>query len=468
MIAACDVTGLDARQMTGVGISVGDEPTAETSHAETSLGPTRLLSLKLSNFRGFSDLHINFPEDGPAVLIGVNGAGKSTVLDAIAMHLAPFAAHAGGYLNDVHVRAPKETDIGVGERECRITARLRVGSSATEWVLSGPPESAAQTPAPFEKAVALTVALTQSRDAGIAVLCSFPATRGLRDRHDTFKRFRPHRQQQQLEAYHGAFDGGLGPFQDFVRWFGGAEDIENEARLRRDPAYRNPQLQAIRHALTVFLNALGSGHFSDLRAERHAADDGSVKTVELSVLKDGTRLGFQQLSEGERNTILLVADIARRLAIANPAAADPLHGAGIVLIDEVDLHLHPTWQRGIVPALSAAFPNLQFIVSTHSPAVLSAIKREHVFVLESFALVRVTPPTYGRDAGSILSEVFGVPERIADVEAKIYRAAVLIDEERIAEAKATLEELASILGEHDAELVRLRTVLSFVETPVRG
>lgn len=442
---------------------MGDEPTAETRHAEPSLGPTRLLSLKLTNFRGFSDLQIDFPADGPAVLIGVNGAGKSTVLDAIAILLAEFVGLVRGYLDD---RAAKETDINVGARECNITGRLRASSRATEWVLNGPPGNAL-TWVPFEMHVTaeeLKRALTQSKDAGIAVLCSFPATRGLRDRDDAVARAKP--SHRQLEAYHGAFDRGLGPFQDFVRWFGGAEDIENEARVRRDPAYRNPQLQAIRHALTVFLNALGSGHFADLRAERQAADDGSVKTVELSVLKDGTRLGFQQLSEGERNTILLVADIARRLAIANPASADPLHGAGIVLIDEVDLHLHPTWQRGIVPALSAAFPNLQFIVSTHSPAVLSAIKREHVFVLENFALVRVTPPTYGRDAGSILSEVFGVPERVADVEAKIRQAAVLIDEERIDEAKATLEELASILGEHDAELVRLRTVLSFVETPV--
>ena len=98
--------------------------------------------------------------------------------------------------------------------------------------------------------------------------------------------------------------------------------------------------------------------------------------------------------------------------------------------------------------------------------MLSRIPRENVFILEDFNLVRVTPHTYGRDSNSILGEVFGVPERPADIEAKIREVATLLDDERLPEAKAALDELLSILGEHDTEILRLRTVLSFLETPV--
>jgi predicted ATP-binding protein involved in virulence len=134
-----------------------------------------------------------------------------------------------------------------------------------------------------------------------------------------------------------------------------------------------------------------------------------------------------------------------------------------VLIDEIDAHLHPGWQREFLPALEATFPGCQFIVSTHSPQVLSRVHREHVFIFESFKRIEVTPYTYGRDSNSILSETMDLPEHPLDVTAKIREVAVLLDAERMEEGKAALNALGELLGEHDVEVIRLKSALAFLE-----
>ena len=102
-----------------------------------------------------------------------------------------------------------------------------------------------------------------------------------------------------------------------------------------------------------------------------------------------------------------MTDLARRLAIANPwLGENALEGEGIILIDEIDLHLHPQWQRRVLPALTQTFPNCQFIVTTHSPQVLSEVPGESVFILENGKLLDYSPHTRGRDSNSILSEIF--------------------------------------------------------------
>ncbi|HHQ4394817.1 TPA: AAA family ATPase, partial [Vibrio cholerae] len=91
--------------------------------------------------------------------------------------------------------------------------------------------------------------------------------------------------------------------------------------------------------------------------------------LDMTVIKNGSEISIFNLSQGEKTLIALVSDIARRLVILNPSLENPLNGYGIVLIDEIDLHLHPKWQQTIVQKLENTFPNIQFILSTHSPLV---------------------------------------------------------------------------------------------------
>lgn len=424
--------------------------------------PSRLLELNLRNFRGFSSLSFRLPPEGPAVLIGENGAGKSTVLDAIAMLLSSFTALARGVPARQAEVAPTEGDIRVGAPNASVSATFRVGRGEQFWDIGLNRLRGAGAPGKeiVRQAEILRERIVRGAPASLPILCSYSVNRGLGD--DGGPRRAP-RTAGAMDAYDHAFRGGLGSFQDFLFWFRREEDLENQIRLRDDPEHRNPRLEVVRRALQGFLHALTAARFSDLRIER--SED--AKEGALVMEKGETALRIEQLSEGERNTLLLVSDIARRLALANPGLEDPLEGEGIVLVDEIDLHLHPAWQRGILPALCNVFPGCQFIVSTHSAQVLSRIHRENVFIFEDFELVAVTPHTYGRDANSILGEAMGVPERPSDIEEKIRQASVLLDEERLEEARTALGELESILGKHDVEVVRLRTMLLFLEPPAK-
>ncbi len=102
---------------------------------------------------------------------------------------------------------------------------------------------------------------------------------------------------------------------------------------------------------------------------------------------NGTLFSFDNLSDGYRNMLAIVADIAHRSARLNPQLGGQaaIMTPGIVLIDEVDLHLHPKWQREIINALRTAFPKIQFIVSTHSPFIIQSLQRGEVIDLNSQA-----------------------------------------------------------------------------------
>ena len=165
-----------------------------------------------------------------------------------------------------------------------------------------------------------------------------------------------------LDAWRDSAFGGVINFRLFFEWFRGRQEYENSIRVET-PNAEDPQLHAVKKAI---LNALGDG-FSEIRVKVTEED------AELIVIKKELELAFYQLSEGEKSVIALVGDLSRRLAIANPKRENPLEGDGIVLIDEIDLHLHPKWQEKIFPALQNTFPNIQFIVSTHAPKVLESV-----------------------------------------------------------------------------------------------
>ena len=126
--------------------------------------------------------------------------------------------------------------------------------------------------------------------------------------------------------------------------------------------YKSPILETVRTALDRTVK-----NYVDPRIKTRP-----LRFVMDRVDEDGSRheLRIEQLSEGYKIIIAMVADLAARAAEANPDMKNPLEATGIVLIDEVDLHLHPRWQRDILIQLTKVFPNMQFIVSTHSPVIV--------------------------------------------------------------------------------------------------
>jgi hypothetical protein len=182
----------------------------------------------------------------------------------------------------------------------------------------------------------------------------------------------------------------------------------------------------------------------------------------MTVNKNTQELIIDQLSDGEKCLLAMVGDIARRLAIANPSLDDPLQGEGIVLIDEIELHLHPQWQHKIIPRLTETFPNCQFIVTTHSPQILSHVYPENIYILQSTpdGIIASNPESsYGRDSNQILEDYMGTPERPQDIKDKILELFRLIDRNDFAGAKQLCQSIGSEIGFDEPELLRAGVVI---------
>ena len=173
---------------------------------------------------------------------------------------------------------------------------------------------------------------------------------------------------------------------------------------------------------------------------------------------------IHSMSDGYRGTLSLFADIAYRMAMLNPALGDRvLETPGVVMIDEIDLHLHPRWQARILEDLVRIFPNVQFIVTTHSPVVVASVPRGNICVLDGEAVSVPATETRGRDAGDILNTVLDAssrPEEAVQLFDAFNRA---VDEGRHADARVELEKLEAFVGADDPDVVAARTTLELEE-----
>ena len=210
---------------------------------------------------------------------------------------------------------------------------------------------------------------------------------------------------------YAALEGALSArtdFRDFFKWFYAKENEELRwQKEQRDLDFRLPELDAVRRAMKSMVPSV-----SDPRIE-----SGPLRFVVSVQSEPGLweTVSLDQLSGGCRIVLALAADLARRMVQGNPHLEDPLASDAIVLIDEIELHLHPSWQQRVLPDLERTFPNAQFIVSTQSPQVLTSVRPEHVvgFNREGDDVVALpaNTATYGAKAGYVLSSVMGVNER---------------------------------------------------------
>lgn len=200
-----------------------------------------------------------------------------------------------------------------------------------------------------------------------------------------------------FNTYDDALNGNSINFKWLLDWFIFKEDnIETSERL----------LNAVKDAIFLVLND-DEKVFKEIKTVRTRKKD-----YRLVVDKGDKKVEVNQLSSGEKSLLVLVADLARRLALANPLSKNPLEeGQGIVLIDEIDLHLHPRWQRAVIPKLQSIFRNIQWVITTHSPQVLGEVEGAKIFILDNKQVRLLDFNTYGKDMNRILDRIMGVPER---------------------------------------------------------
>lgn len=399
---------------------------------------TRLL---LDNFRGFQHLELQF-HPRLTVLVGVNGAGKSSILEAIALLLSSFVESNCESNNisfeevlsfQVHQLREGASE-GIGNLDFQTAddgpmfSKVRWYSGLKRELYEGclPTGYAPQKASPFALRYGVSRAVLDTRPAA-------PLSDEL---------------LAPMQAYRGALQA-TSVFREFFDWFRAREDLENEVRLRDNPAHRDPQMEAVRRAVAGLLPG-----FDGLRVRR--------RPQQLVISKGGQELSLDQLSDGEKCLLAMVGDIARRLAMTGAEHLDPLQKEALVMIDEIELHLHPRWQREVVPALLRTFPGCQFVLTTHSPQVLGSVPSESVRLLDRFQVFDTPAMTKGRDSTSILVDVMGMSEHPGETAAQLRSIAEQIDQENLPRAREEIDLLAKDLGESDREVLRLRSLVAFL------
>jgi predicted ATP-binding protein involved in virulence len=240
-------------------------------------------------------------------------------------------------------------------------------------------------------------------------------------------------------------------------WFIEYENEENRKRLRVDTEYRSVELETIREVITKGLSLLNNeseNHFTELQTEiDETVKDGQVASW-LSIKKDGKRLNVKQLSDGEKRVLILLIDITRRLITVGKTnkETDFFNGFGIVLIDEIEQHLHPKWQRMLLPTLHKLFPNLQFIVTTHSPQVLSYVPNGCAYSLVDGKAFPEN--TYGRNNEWILEAIMDDVSRPVKVKAKLDEYFDAIRDNEMDKATQLREGLETLIGADEPELLK--------------
>ena len=414
----------------------------------------RIKQLKMQSFRGIDDLTIDFDEKESTVFIGINGVGKSSILDAICLLLSYFMYWIGGTVDSENVKTFNEFDIANKNIITKLDIKISYRGEDS-WTIYRERDGVTKVSGHEKRQNACDGIWRHwynEPQYNIPLIVYYPTNRAVIDIdlevpiQSEFK---------QIDSYDKALAGGRISFSHLFQWFRNREDIESELRLENNPDYRDKQLEAVRQAISSLIP-----NFTKLRVRR--------SPLRMTLQKDGEELIVNQLSDGEKCLLAMVGDLARRLAIANPGLKNPLDGFGVVLIDEIELHLHPKWQREIIPALTRTFPKCQFIVTTHSPQVISQVKPQGIYILEKTdtgIIAKRPESSYGRDSNQILEDLMDVPERKQEIKNHLLELFRLIDDGNIPEARKLKQSLEQDIGYDDPEfasadmLIRRREIL---------
>jgi predicted ATP-binding protein involved in virulence len=432
----------------------------------------KLESLAVAHCGGFEQLDIAFESD-VTLIAGVNGVGKSTVLHALAVLLSRVlpeftpSLSAPLYFND--------DDIHGGKVSLEVSARIRIdGQTINAGVqrLRAAEEKgdrfmllrqAESDNAATDFAQTLSArTLTGELEAGIketrAALADlknaarpplavyFTPKRNLPGQPRTLPAPKPF--DPSIAYSRALHDNRELELREIMHWF------RTQEKLGDLEPRRLHVLDALRSVVTELVP-----EFSNLRIQEQPR-------LGFVVDKRGQPFYLHQLSDGERGLLALVFDLSRRLAIANPDSATPIaEGVALVLIDEIELHLHPKWQRDVIRRLPSIFKNCQFVITTHSPQVIGEVEARCVRLLSwrNDKVVVDTPAmAYGTDSNWILSVLMGADEMNEDVESKLENASRLISERNLDGARELIHTLRNDVGNTES-IQRLASMIERIE-----
>ena len=423
----------------------------------------KIKSITLSNFRCFENLEIEL-NDNLTVIVGNNGAGKSSILDAISIAIGTFLAGLDGVYSiginkedarykfydmgsviDVQPQFPVIISAQGSVNEKSVTWKRELSSSTGRTRMVDAKEMLSQSKE-YQKRIS-----AGDKDLILPILSYYGTGRLWAQKREKST----NEQLYKFSRLIGYTDCLAAESNEklMLKWF---EKMTIQEAQNRTVS---PEFLAVKQAMVkCFWEITGYSnvdvlfnldtHNIDICYEDHA----------------GAHLRFPMmtLSDGYKSTLCLVADIAYRMAILNPQLLGDVtqKTGGIILIDEIDLHLHPLWQQRIIKDLTNIFPLVQFVVSTHSPTIISSVCKDNLLILENCNSATYSGvEVYGSDSNSVLEVVMGANERPVEIKDLFSRFYDLVEEESWEQAEEMLNSIEEKIGSSDPELNSARITL---------
>ncbi|WCG91887.1 AAA family ATPase [Proteus terrae] len=470
----------------------------------------KINNVKLLNFRKFKEINVFFEND-ITIFIGNNGAGKTTILDALAKTFSYINARIiskgrnGRPLENSDVKvdcmdnAEVITTFSLGEHT-KYQGSLIRSAKGIENSKKSDLESYSSLSNLFRVINHRNINLYK-KEINIPLCVFYTVERSYLKSNITFEL-----EKVDSTSTNSRFDAiernaldGTTNIEDFLKWFIYIDNLENNNLLKNDIEKLEIEIKALESIMKgseLFLNELNERkkrlslvqkkslsyednlNVSKFKQYVKLAIINSVSSIsdiyvdrssgraEVKIINDGVSINIFQASKGQLVYLALISDLAKRLISMNPELDNPLHGQGIVLIDEVELHLHPEWQQSVIKNLISTFPNIQFIITTHSPQVLSTITRQKIRNLgentegEDVVAIPVAE-SYARSTSTVLSSVMHVEPIKNFPERKMldkYRKIIEQGDFKSKYAVGLYNDLVKTLGENHEELVDLAIV----------
>lgn len=480
--------------------SEGDEVQAEhylaSCEAILSNSNTKIIltEIRLVDFRQFNDFYMDF-NDRLTVLVGENGVGKTTIVEGVAKALSWIAANLEKEnntgkmvtLTDINVNSTQYAEVVAN---FFLTKKNRYSISLSKSV-AGAGERKDSSVRDIKALADLYRMVNDYRQINLPVFAFYTADRArvsssiVREKLDDIVRPSP------MDAYADIGEGR----KDFDRFLDFFAQLDNRAQVRVSVSQEQiKEFTELEAALRKLADdgklSYGNELWQLLEQKRQqivtpVADSNAAKQLqvvkrviigfipgatdlfvdrssgrpELKIIMENAEVGIGVLSHGQQTVIGMISDLVRRLMMLNPNRENPLDGQGVVVIDEIELHLHPKWQQNIIPSLLKTFPGIQFVVTTHSPQVITTVERSCIRILhqveddisgiKKIVASNAGMQTKGIASSDVLAEIMGIDPVPDEPEAKklsLYRSLIEKNSQNDQDAIGLRRELNNHFG----------------------
>ena len=429
----------------------------------------KLKKVKIINYRCFKEAEIDFDEH-TTLIVGKNGAGKTAILDAVAVAISTFLLGI-----DVGVsRSISKDDAryefhdldGTVDPQHQFPVNIEsigdiLDNYNVKWVRSLNSESGNTTVKEARELTNISKSVQNRIMTGDKSL-NLP----LISYYGTGRLYAQKKEKKNIESLTefkrqvGYVDCMAAESNEklMLNWFQ-IQTLKSLQEQQRTGKVEKPLLlKTVESAICKCFERISGSKNADI-----VFDLDTHRLVLNFESGDGSlqKFAMDEMSDGYKNTLSMIGDIAYRMAVLNPMLGDKVleETSGVVMIDEIDLHLHPQWQQTIISDLNTIFPKIQFIVSSHAPAVINSVAKEQIRILDNGGIYMPAAQTYGRDANSILREVMKVSERPTDIKQRMNLFYSYMDENNYKEADKVLTEIEAIVGATDPDIAAARTSL---------